>query len=127
MGCDTNTLGNLHRGRTSQKLGGKAFEYTARMMTFFEEIEKAPTHFVAGAPHAGGAATVHVPKKPAAGSYLVVSEEAFRLGEYSSDANNLKSLQRLPGRYRPRVAGAIPRDVYLVTDFKGRTDPNSLF
>ena len=113
MGCDANVDGSLHRGRSSRRLSGRAFEYAARMMGFFGEIGKDPNVWIPDnvkIDEGDG----HAPKEPATGtSYLVLSEQAFRLAQEEVSDEKLNAFNELLGRYRPRVYGAIRRRVFF--------------
>ncbi len=112
MGCDTNADGTLTRGRSSSRLAGRAFEYAARMMSFYGEIHKDAGAWTSddSRDHNG----VHGrPEDPQDGtSYLVLSEQAYRLAEEQTNAG-LTEFTRLSGWYKPRVFGAYKRRVYV--------------
>lgn len=108
IGCDTNSIGTLQRGRVSRRAAGRAFQYAARMMGFFGEIEKTPQAWIAGE------GKLHPSEPPGRQrSYVVLSEEAFRLAVEENGSELLRDYIELPGLYKPRVSGAIRRKVYF--------------
>jgi len=114
LGCDTNLDGALHRSRRTGIVSGRAFAYAARMMTIFKEIGSPGTW----TPDPGSA----LPGEPD-GSYLIFSENAYRLATESMQ-DRLKDFIQLPGWYKPRVKGAIKRRVYLAS-LSGTATPPS--
>lgn len=110
MACETNARGNLHRGRTSSRLSGRAFEYAARLMTFFSEVKRdAEVWRRDGTTQSDG-----VPDEPDSTlSYLLLSEEAFRLAEEQGFEEDLADFKKLPGRYKSRIYGSIGQDVHV--------------
>jgi hypothetical protein len=112
MGCDTNADGALCRGRSTKRLSGRAFEYAARMMTFFAEIKGSSQSWVPDLDPGTRRPDVN-PTEPQAISYLLVSEKAYRLALDGEHAVLAQLLAKLRGAYRPRVYGAFRQDVYL--------------
>lgn len=109
MGCGTNFDGTLFRSRSTRRLGGRAYEYAARLMGFFKEIEtETDGAWLADS----GSSTADLPAQPK-GSYVVLSEEAFRVAKDSGFFTELTGFTELPGGYRPRVFGAYRRRVYV--------------
>jgi hypothetical protein len=112
IGCNTNLDGTLCRGRSTRRLSGRAFEYTARMMTFFSEIREPSQAWIPDmdvATHQPQS----TPTEPKDVSYLIMSEAAYRFASEGEHPNLLRLLAKLPGTYRPRVYGAYSQIVYL--------------
>jgi hypothetical protein len=111
IGCETNVEGTLTKSRASGRLGGRAYELAARMQAFFSEIAKFPDRWVGDSPFMDAS-----PIEPSTrSSYLVVSEQAYRLAAESQSAAEMSMLEVLPGMYKPRVKNAYRRRVYIHT------------
>ena len=112
MGCDTNADGMLCRSRVSRRLSGRAYEYAARMMSFYSEIKAIPTSWLGEKGENTGLVTI--PAEPEKKSYLLISEPAYRAAEEQPKSEELlRPLAPLTGWYRPRVHGAYKRRVWI--------------
>lgn len=109
-GVEANVQGRLHYYPKTRVIdaayGGRAYEHAARIAGFFKEIGTEPSRWSGTA----------LPAKPLT-SYLVVGEFARRYAEQEGSwpPATWKSIE-LPGRYSPRVHGALPIQVFVVTE-----------
>jgi len=112
IGCDSNADGALSHGQSSKRLGGRAFEYTARTMQLFSEIGKFPDRWILDKGRRDNQAMTR-PTEPPETSYLLLSEQAYRSAADGPHARFLRYFTEMPGSYRARVHGAYPRRIYL--------------
>jgi hypothetical protein len=103
-GCNVNLEGRLNYYPEKKALGGRAYEYAARISALFKEIRAHDDVWDGG----------RRPEEPAA-SYLVLGEFARRFAEQERAWPPEGFVVRdLPGLYRPRVHASIPISVCLV-------------
>lgn len=112
MGCDSNADGTLSHAASSKRLGGRAFEYAARTMQLFSEINKFPERWILDKNSRKGQSDTKS-TEPKDISYLVLSEQAYRSAADGPHAKFLRYFVEMPGSYRARVHGAYPRRCYL--------------
>jgi len=103
-GCDVNLQGRLDYYKTTRELGGRAFEFAARVTSMFKELGSDPNRWAGGTP----------PAEPDV-SYLIVSEFARRFAEKENQwpPEQLKVYEP-QGRYTARVRTGLPVSVSIL-------------
>jgi hypothetical protein len=99
-GCEANLQGELKYYPESKSLGGKAFEYAARVMAFYKEIKANPTLW----------SNNTVPVEPTETSFMVVSEFAKRYAqeEKTWPTDEIYIVNELDGKYKARINAPFP-------------------
>lgn len=108
-GCEVNLQGQLNYYPESKSLGGRAYEYAARVMNFYKEIkniEKNPDLW-SGDPNLS---------EPTENSYMVVSEFAKRYAEQEKawPKNEKYKVKELTGTYKARVNASLPVSIAIL-------------
>ena len=101
--------GMLSRVPGNGRLSGRGFEYCARVMNFFSEIERDPQRWTT---EGGNEADAGV-EVPGSRSFLLVMGETYEHMRQSVEDNDLVGFIRLSGVYSPRVQGSVGDSVYL--------------
>jgi hypothetical protein len=111
-GCDVNLQGQLNYYPQSKTLGGRAYEYTARVMAFYKEVSAYPARWSNGP----------VPPEEPDTSYMVVSEFAERYAQADNTwpASGTFIINQLKGRYKARIKASLPVSLSILqpVDFK---------
>jgi hypothetical protein len=99
-GCDVNLQGKLNYYPKTKTLGGRAFEYAARVAAFYKELKINPAIW-SGSP---------VPPEPTDTSYMIVSEFAKRYAEQEKawPSDKTYKITELEGMYEARVNASFP-------------------
>jgi len=110
-GCEVNLLGSLNYYPESKSLGGRAFDYAARVIAFYKEMNADPVRWS----HNPG------PTEPAT-SYMVVSEFAKRYAqeEKTWPENGKYIINELDGEYKARVNGSLPVSLTILQSAASR-------
>jgi len=98
-GCEVNMQGDLKYYPESGSLGGRVFEYAARIRDFYKEVKNEPTRW-SGDP---------IPSEPAT-SYMIVSEFAKRYAQQENTWQTSKThiAKELFGTYEIRIKNSLP-------------------
>jgi hypothetical protein len=104
-GCDVNLQGQLNYYPKSKTLGGRAYEYAARVMAFFKEIRNSALW--------SGAS---IPSESAETSYMTVSEFAKRYAQEEGawPTSGTYIVNELGGRYKARVNASLPMSLTIL-------------
>lgn len=105
VGCDVNLQGRLNYYSQSMKLGGRAFEYAARVASFFKEVNSESTRWTGGS----------IPTEPDTG-YIIVSEFAKRYAQQEGTwpTNRTHRVTELEGEYKARVSASLPVSLAII-------------
>jgi hypothetical protein len=105
-GCEVNFQGPLLFYPSECALGGRAYEYAARVTSVFKEINSDPSRWLGS--------ECPSDREPRT-SYLVVSEFARRFAEQSGCwPGGDWEVEKLPGLYLARVNAALPMELSVV-------------
>jgi hypothetical protein len=115
-GCEVNLQGELKYYSKSESLGGRAFEYTARVMNFYKELKGELTRW-AGDP---------VIPEPTDKNYMVVSEFAKRYAQEENawPTNKTHIVNELSGTYKIRIKDSLPMSLTILQPVDSK--PNGL-
>lgn len=100
-GCEVNLQGQLNYYPQSKSLGGRAFEYAARVMAFYKEVKTDPALW----------SNKETPLEPDETNYMVVSEFAKRYAQQENTWPTSETpyiIDELDGRYKARVNASLP-------------------
>jgi len=109
MACFMCREGMLSKAAGNGKLSGRGFEYCARVMNFFSEIDRDPKCWKSNGEN-GMAAPVEAPET---GSFFLIMGETYEHLCQSVADDDLEGFVKLPGLYSPRLQGAMDEAVYL--------------
>ncbi len=113
IGCSVNLSGELLYYPEVKTLGGRAYEYSARIRDFFKEYEKNRSCFIQDNITVENSGKITEPNT----TYLIIGEFAFRYAEEQNQTKNFSALgqiSKLSGKYLPRVNGAIPMSLHIL-------------
>jgi len=104
-GCEVNLQGQFNYYPKSKSLGGRAYEYAARVMAFYKEIKADPALW-------SGALL----SEPAETSYMVVSEFAKRYAQKENawPESEKYIIEELDGTYTARVDVSLPMTLTIL-------------
>jgi hypothetical protein len=98
-GCEVNLQGDLNYYPASESLGGRAFEYAARIMAFYKEVNANPNLW----------SDDLIPPEPVKTSYMVVSEFAKRYAQQENTwPKSAYIVDELKGTYKARINASLP-------------------
>jgi hypothetical protein len=103
-GCEVNLQGRLDYYPKTKELGGRAFEFAARIAAMFKELESDHTRWSGGAR----------PTEPTS-SYLVIGEFAHRYATTQNEwSPNGFQIVQPAGQYHARVRTGLPISVTII-------------